>query len=172
MSTCPSHHRHRESFRVPATGSHPHPPEQGVSGGEYSPSPRHSGLCAGPRPRPARGTSVQSGGGGVLGSFMRAPLEIQSPAHRRESPGLQRPASPRTRRHQDPSQGCRHPGTSQARSGPSPKHCPSSSLCGLRPEARRPFKKLASEVGGWQDLLSRGECVFAFLSASIAVRVR
>lgn len=103
---------------------------------------------------------------------MKAPLETQSPAHRERVTKLARPPSPRTRRHQDPRQARRHPGTSQARSGPSPKHCPSSSLCWLRPEASGPFKNLASEVDLWQDLRPRGEGAFAFLSSSAAFRVR
>lgn len=130
------------------------------------------GLCAGPRPRPARGARVHPGGGGVPESFMKAPERLRAQRIGRESPGLQRPPSPRTRRHQDPRQGRRHPGTSQTRSGPSPNHCPSSSLCWLRPEASGPFKNLASEVDPWQNLRPRGEGSFAFLSSSAAFRIR
>lgn len=84
------------------------------------------GLCAGPRPRPARGARVHPGGGGVPGSFMKAPLETQSPAYRER---VTRLATPALTSHQAPP-------------GPTPGPLPSW----YQPSPLRPFAQVLPQL--------------------------
>lgn len=93
-----------------AGGLLPTPPSPSWTGGE---NPQH-GLCAGPRPRPARGARARPSGGGAPGPPpWTHPRRFEAQPVGKEPPGPCCPPSPRAGCPGDRCQGHRHPGPGQ-----------------------------------------------------------
>lgn len=115
------------------------------------------GLCAGPRPRPARGARAPLVGVGCLRRLPKGVPGGYKPSPWGEPLGWRCPPSPCAGRRRDPRHGRRHPWPSPGRSGSSPRPGPARRLCWLRPVGPLRIQRGGGPGRDWRP--ERGRCV-------------